>query len=399
MTLELDLDLGRLRGDTPGVDHRVHLNNAGSSLPPRPVLDAVREHLELEAEIGGYEAADAEREAIDAVYGSLAQLTGSEPRHVAVVENATAAFAQALSSIPFEPGDVILTTRADYTSNQIMYLSLRDRFGVETVRVPDAPQGGLDLEALEELLDAHHPRLVALSWMPSHSGLVQPVAEVGRLCRERDFLYLVDACQAVGQTRVDMTEIGCDFLAATGRKFLRAPRGTGFLVVSDRALEENLVPLLPDLHGAEWIGPDVWEPQPDATRFESWEFSYALVLGLGRAVEYALETGLEAIEDRARSLAAFARERLSELPGVRCLDQGSELSAICSFRLGTATWQGSGVELQNELRRLGVNTSIADASHVRLDLDEEGIAWALRVSPHAYNTRDEIEALVDALGP
>ncbi len=397
MTLDLEIDLDRLRADTPGVDHRMHLNNAGSSLPPQPVLDVVEEHLRLEAEIGGYEAADAVREAIDAVYGSLALLTGSEPRCVAVVENATAAFAQALSAIPFEAGDVILTTRADYTSNQIMYLSLRDRFGVDTVRVPDAPGGGVDLEALEELLETHRPRLVALSWMPSHSGLIQPVAEVGRLCREREVLYLVDACQAVGQTPVDVSQIGCEFLAATGRKFLRAPRGTGFLVVSDRVLEENLVPLLPDLHGAEWTGPDAWEPRPDATRFENWEFSYALVRGLGRAAEYALETGLEAIEDRARSLAAFARERLSALPGVRCLDVGAERSAICSFHVGTDRWQGTGQELQDHLRRLGINTSIADASHVRLDLHEEGIPWALRVSPHVYNTEDEIEALADAL--
>lgn len=397
MTTTRELDLDRLRNDTPGVSHRVHLNNAGSSLPPRPVLDVVREHLELEAEIGGYEAADAVREEIDAVYGSVALLTGSEPRHVALVENATVAFAQALSAVSFEAGDVILTTRADYTSNQIMYLSLRDRFGVETVRASDAPEGGVDLDALEDLLDAHRPRLVALSWMPSHSGLVQLVAEVGQLCRKWGALYLVDACQAVGQTPIQVDEIGCDFLAATGRKFLRAPRGTGFLVVSDRVLEEGLVPLLPDLHGAEWTGPDAWQPRPDATRFENWEFSYALLRGLGRAADYALEIGLDAIETRARDLATHARRRLSEVPGIRCLDRGPDLSAICSFHVGTEAWQGSGKDLQNHLRELGVNTSIADASHVRLDLDEEGIPWALRVSPHAYNTREEIEILADAL--
>ena len=393
----MTLDLDRWRADTPGVARRRHLNNAGSALPPRQVVETVREYLELEAESGGYEAADLAAGRIERVYDSMARLLGCAPHQVALVENATVAFAQALSAVPFAPGDVVLTSRADYTSNQIMFLSLADRLGVEVVRAPDAPDGGLDLPAFERLLDERRPRLVALTHAPSHSGLVQPVAEVGRRCRERGVLYLVDACQSVGQMPVSPEEIGCDFLAGTGRKFLRGPRGTGFLYVSERVLEAGLAPLLPDLHGAAWSSADSWEPVPGARRFENWEFSYALLLGLGAAAEYALEVGLHAIHDRVRELAERARERLSAIDGVACLDRGPELSAICSFEIDPRRWPGDGTSLQEELRRRRINTSIADASHVRLDLDDHGIGWALRVSPHYYNTEEEIEALAEAL--
>lgn len=393
MTVQLD----RWRADTPGVAHRRHLNNAGSALPPRQVFEAVREHLQLEAEIGGYEAADLAAGRIERVYDAMARLLGCARHQVALVENATVAFAQALSAVPFVPGDVVLTSRADYTSNQIMFLSLTDRLGVEVVRVPDGPEGGLDLAALERLLDQRRPRLVALTHVPSHSGVVQPVAQVGRRCRERGVLYLVDACQSVGQMPVSPVEIGCDFLAGTGRKFLRGPRGTGFLYVSERALEEGLAPLLPDLHGAAWSAADAWTPVVGARRFENWEFSYALLLGLGAAAEYALEVGLDVIRHRARELARRTRERLAAIGGVSCLDRGPELSAICSFEISPRRWLGDGKSLQEELRRRRINTSIADASHVRLDLDERGIGWALRVSPHYYNTWDEIEALAEVL--
>ncbi|MFW6330549.1 MAG: aminotransferase class V-fold PLP-dependent enzyme, partial [Gemmatimonadota bacterium] len=286
-------DLARWRRDTPAaLRGRIHLNNAGASLMPEPVLAMVRDHLDRETRLGGYEAADDAATRIERAYGHVATLVGAAPRNIAMVENATVAFAQALSAFDFRPGDVILTTRNDYASNQLMYLSLAERLGVEVVRAADAPEGGVDPESVRTLARERRPALVALTWVPTNSGLVQPAEAVGEICAELEVPYLVDACQAVGQMPVDVAALRCDFLAATGRKFLRGPRGTGFLFVADRALERGRRPLYLDMRGADWTAADAYRLRHDARRFENWEFAYALVLGLGEAAWYAREVGV-----------------------------------------------------------------------------------------------------------
>lgn len=387
------LDIDRLRADTPGCRERVHLNNAGAGLMPAPALRAARDHLELEARIGGYEAADARADQIAAACDAVAGLLGVAPANIAFMENATAAFNQALSSIPFQRGDVLVTSTNDYVSNQIAYLSLQARLGVEVVRAPDLPEGGVDPAAVARIIHRRGARLVALTHVPTSSGLVQAVEEVGQACRERGVLYLVDACQSVGQMPVDARAIGCDFLSATARKFLRGPRGSGFLYVSDRVLDMDLEPLLPDLRGAHWIDTDLYQPAPDATRFENWEFAYALVLATGEAVRYATRLGLDNIRERAWALADFARDTLGALDGVTVLDQGRVRSAIVSVHLAGR----DPVELVPALRERGINTSATPHAYALIDLDAKGVESTLRVSPHYYNTRAEIETLADAL--
>jgi selenocysteine lyase/cysteine desulfurase len=387
------LDVNRLRAETPGVAFGNHLNNAGSSLPPAPVHNAIRDYLKAELEMGGYEAAAAHPGAIRQAYDSVEALLGATSGSVAFVENATVAFSQALSSIPFRRGDVILTTRHDYVSNQLMYLSLAERFGVELVRAPDAPEGGVDTGAMLELLHRRRPRLVAMTHIPTNSGLVQDPVPVARAAREREIPFLLDACQSVGQMPVDVAEIGATFIAATSRKFLRGPRGSGFLWVDPEALDAGLAPLFPDLHGADWIEADLLQPAPDARRFENWEFSWALVLGTGAAARYATDCGLEAIRDRAWGLAAHLRTLLEAVDGVTVLDRGARLGAIV-----TVTVDGwTPAALVNALRNVGIRTSALERSSAVLDFDERGIEGALRLSPHAFNTEDELQGAVDAL--
>lgn len=388
------MDLTRLRAETPGCSHRTHLNNAGASLMPEPVLAAVRDHLELEARIGGYEAAAEAAPLIGQAYAAVADLLGTSPGNVAFTEHATAAFVQALSSVPLQRGDVVLTTRHDYVSNQIQYLSLAERFGVEVVRAPDAPEGGVDLQAMEELIHRRRPRLVAVTHVPTNSGLVQDVATIGGFCRARDVLYLVDACQSVGQMPVSPDAIGCDFLSATSRKFLRGPRGAGFLWVSDRALDAGLSPLFPDLRGADWVEGDLFQPAPDARRFETWEFAWALVLGTGEAARYAVRVGLDAVRERTAALASDLRGRLSTLPGVRVLDRGPELCAIV-----TVSVEGHvPADLVRALRTRGINTSSQTRLDAVLDYDAKRVEGALRISPHYFNTEADLAAAVEALG-
>ncbi len=382
-------ELNRLRAKTPGCTERIHLNNAGAALMPAPVLRAMVEHLKLESRIGGYEAAEARAAAVEDSYAAVAELLGCSPRNVAMVENATAAYQQALSSIPFAPGDVILTSANDYVSNQIMFLSLARRFRVRIVRAPEAAEGGVEVAAVARLVQTETPRLVALTHVPTNSGLVQPVEAVGRVCREAGVLYLVDACQSAGQLPLDVNAIGCDFLSATSRKFLRGPRGAGFLFVSDRALGQGLEPLFPDLQGAKWLAADRYEAAPTAQRFENWEFAYALVLGADAAVRYALGIGIERIAERTTALAALLRELLAAA-GLRVLDRGARKCGIVTVAIPGREAD----RFHRGLEERGVNSSISRRQSAVIDFSEKGVEWALRLSPHYYNTEEEIRRAV-----
>jgi selenocysteine lyase/cysteine desulfurase len=289
----LAFDPSPWRAETPAAAAgRIHLNNAGAALMAKPVLNAITAHFRRESELGGYEAADAAAADIAEAYEAVAALIGAAPRNIAVVENATVAVALALSAFDLAPGDVLLTSRNDYISNQLMYLSLAARRGVEVLRAEDLPQGGVDPDSVRTLIRRRRPRLVALTWVPTNSGLVQAAEEVGRICEEEDVPLILDACQAIGQFPVDAGALRCDFMAATARKFLRGPRGIGFLYVSDRALAQQRAPLYIDMRGAVWLDDDAYRLVADARRFENWEFAYALLMGMGEAARCAARVDL-----------------------------------------------------------------------------------------------------------
>lgn len=382
------------RAETPAaVAGRIHLNNAGAALVPRAVQDAVLHHFARENELGGYEAAAAAAAEIEEAYGWLARLIGARPRNIAMVENATAAMALALSAFDLERGDVLLTTRNDYISNQLMYLSLAARAGVSVVRADDLPEGGVDPGSVRAVIRACRPKLVALSWVPTNSGLVQPAEEVGRICEEEGVPYVLDACQAVGQLSADVGRLRCDFLAATARKFLRGPRGVGFLFVSDRVLEQGRHPLYVDMRGARWTEADAFALTDDARRFENWEFAWALVLGMGEAAKYALRVGLDEAGAHAFALAEHARASLAELPGVRVLDRGASRCAIV-----TAAFEGQDADtIVARLREQAINTSATYREWAVIDMTEKRAPSAIRISPHYYNTRREVDIAIAAL--
>jgi selenocysteine lyase/cysteine desulfurase len=386
-------EIVRWRADTPGAERVIHLNNAGAALQPTGVRDAVLRHLELEQEIGGYEAAEARVDAIRDAYEAVGRLIGASGRNVAMQQNSTVAFAQAFAAFDLRRGDLILTSRADYASNQIMYLALSRRVGVEVVRAPDAPEGGIDPQAVRELTRRRRPTVLALSWIPTNSGLVQPAESIGEICREADIPYILDACQAVGQIPVDVGRLHCDYLAAATRKFMRGPRGVGFLYVSDRALEAGAYPLTVDMHGADWTDPETFALKPDARRFEQWEISHALVLGAGAAAGYALEVGIGKARERSWALAASVRERLAEMDGIRVLDRGPSLCAIATAELGGRNAE----QVKLALRARGINTSSPLREDAVIDMDEKRAASAIRISPHYYNTADEIDRALAAL--
>lgn len=387
--MSVPIDVQRARDETPGCNEVAHFNNAGSALMPKRVYDTVVDHLALEYRIGGYEAAARRRVETADTYSAIAELIGARPDEIALVENATRAWDMAFYGFKFSPGDRILTAVSEYASNYIAFLQVAKKTGVEIIVVPNDEHGALSVDHLKELID-DRVKLIAVTHVPTNGGLVNPAAEIGAVARDAGIPYILDACQSVGQMPIDVTEIGCDVLSATGRKFLRGPRGTGFLYVSNSCLDKIEPPLL-DLHAAEWTSPDSYQMVDGAKRFENWEGYVAGRLGLGAAVRYAMEWGMENICDRVFSLAAEMRAFLAGLPGVTIRDLGSVRCGIVSFTV-------DGLEaskLAAALVSRAVNVSYAEESHTRLDMEPRGIDTMIRASVHYYNTSDEIARLCE----
>ncbi len=383
------MDLHRIRQETPGCLDHYFMNSAGASLMPQSVLDSMIDYLREEQLYGGYEVAARKEKLLAGFYIESGKLLHTNPSQIAFMTSATDAYAKALSSIPFREGDCIVTSTNDYISNQLAFLSLQQRMKVKVLRMDNLPEGGFDPDSLQRLIRTHHPRLVAITHIPTNSGLIQDVETAGNYCRENDILYLVDACQSVGQLELDVEKIGCDFLTATGRKFLRGPRGTGLLYVSQKVLDTGLAPLFLDMRGAEWQTSTSFRLVDTARRFEHWEINYSALTGLAAAIRYANEVGMVNIENYHRQLCKSLRHLLQNNAAISLLDQGTNLGSIVTFTQKDGTIEG----LRRALDRHGVRYSISLRSNAVIDFSEKGVEAAIRLSPHYFNSASEIETV------
>jgi selenocysteine lyase/cysteine desulfurase len=387
----MSLDIARLRAETPACAGLIHFNNAGSSLMPQPIYQATIDHMALEQTIGGYEAAGVADAALEDFYDAFAALLNCHRSEIAYVENATRAWDMAFYSLPLKEGDRILTAEAEYVSNFLGFLHQARRRGLEVDVAPCDASGQVDVDALERLITPK-TRLIALTHIPTQGGLVNPAEEVGAVARRHGITYLLDACQSAGQMNLDVKKIGCQLLSGTGRKFLRGPRGTGFLYVS-KDIIDRLDPPFIDLGSANWTSERTFELLPDARRFENWESYVAGRVGLRAAVRYALDLGLEPIRARVSLLAERLRASLSALPGVTVRDLGKVRSGIVTF-----TKEGEQPrDIQARLRAARIGVSVSGKSSAQLDFGRRGLTQVARASVHYFNTEDEIGVFCDRM--
>ncbi len=357
---------------------------------PEVVGNKVIEYIQHELNYGGYETAAKYSSEIDTVYSALAKYLNCTPSEIAIMENATVAWGQAYQSIPLEPGDTILTSISEYASNYIPFLQLKKRLGVAVKAIPNDDHGQIDVTALSEMIH-DRVKLIAITHVPTNGGLVNPAAKVGAIAREHDIWYLLDACQSVGQMPLNVEELGCDFLSATSRKYLRGPRGVGFLYVSQDKVSQ-IEPAVLDLQGAEWKTKEIYTARKDARKFENWESNLAGVVGLAKAVEYMLELGVERIWARIQHLADYLRSELVKIPGLEVHDLGEVKCGIVSFTSSTKVQP-----LKAQLHEAGFNVSIIQPSYTLLDMQARDLGKMIRASVHYYNTVEEIDRFVDFL--
>ena len=386
------IDIEKIRKDTLHCENKLFLSSAGCSLPPKSMFEKMHAYNKLEEEFGGYDIEAKMAHERNSFYTETAKLINCKPENISFQYSATEGFSRALSAIPFKKGDVILTTDDDYISNFIAFISLKKRFGIRILRCKTVETGELDLEDFEQIIIKEKPILIAITQVPTNSGLVQPVIEVGKLAQKYDVLYLLDACQAVGQLVVDVQAINCDFLNATGRKFLRGPRTSGFLYVSDKALGMDLEPLFIDRRGADWTDDEDYTPVKTALRFEPKEVGVEII-GLAEAVRYANEIGIKKIEAQNKIIADKLRKIIAKIPNFQLLDKGLKLSNIITFHV----LNKSLAEVDAYLKAHNIFFSQSLKSFAIIDYKKKGVDWAIRFSPHYFNTLEEMDRVGEIL--
>jgi cysteine desulfurase/selenocysteine lyase len=384
-------EIAAFRAATAGTAERIHFNNAGASLPPDVVLATVTGYLREEALLGGYEYEDANRDRLEKVYTSIARLINASVDEVAIVENASTGWHLAFNGIEFKQGDVVITSELEYVTNLIGFLNLKKNKGAEIMVIPNDAEGNFPLAALEAAISPA-TRLIAVTHIPSTAGNMLPVVEIGKIAKKHGILYLVDGCQAAGQVPIDVQEMQCDMLSATGRKYLRGPRGAGFLYVR-KEVQSKLQTLFLDGHSTKSVSEEGFQLRDDARRYELFEKNRALALGLGKAIDYALDIGVDRIWERIQYLAGLMRTRLRAVPGVTVHDSGNQQCGIVTFSV-----EGKDAKVvKDELFVRKINVSVGRASSTLLYMNKKQLTAIVRASVHYYNTEEEIDLLCGAL--
>jgi len=381
------MNIQAIRNDIVNYGDKIFLNSAGSSLMPKSVRQVIDQYLVEEESYGGYKLADMRAKDLDQLYHEAALLLNCSCDNIAFAHDATDAYIKALSSIPFQKGDIIITSQDDYASNQIQFISLQQRFGIQIKRIRTLDNGDIDLDHFEDLISEKQPTLVAITHIPTNSGKIQDVEAIGEICHQHDILYLVDACQSVGQIQVDVKKIRCDFLSMTGRKFLRGPRGTGLLYVSDKVLERQFTPLFIDGYGAKWTKNEHFEIRDSAKRFQTWEAPFALIIGLTEALRYANQIGMVNIQARNAELMTHFRSRLGDIPQLHVFDNGSQLANITTIQKNDKSL----LETEAYLQKHQVFYSVSTLEWGLIDFTQKGVEWVIRLSPHYFNTMEELD--------
>ena len=385
----VEFDLARARRETPGCELVTHFNNAAASLMPQPVLDAVIGHLTNESLMGAYEAAA--KANVGAVCDSLANLIHAEPSEVALFDNSTRAWNTAFDFLTLRPGDRVVASRSEFVNGSLTLEHAARQLGIEVEIIPCDETGQLSVEALRELMD-ERVKLIAVTHIPTNGGLVNPVAEVGRVAKDWAVPYLLDASQSLGQYPLNVKEIECDFLSAPGRKYLRGPRGTGLLYVRSEILEQLKVPT-PTQDAGTWLEDHRYVPYEGARRFEVGECYVAGRLGLGAAADYALGWGIENIWGRVQFLANRLRSQLTSLPRIQARDLGIVKGGIVSF---THEYLASD-EVMRRFSREKINVKVSPGRQSRYDMDARGLDSVVRASVHYYNSESELDRFVELL--
>ena len=372
--------------------YNIHFNNAGSSLSKKIVLSEIYNYLALEKRIGGYEAQDLEHKKLEKFYTNVSKLINSDESEISFLTNSTLAWNLVFNSIPLKKTDNIIIFENEYSSNYISILKRRRLFNKLLV-IKIKKKGLVDLEDLEKKINAD-TKLLSVNHIASQCGNVFPVKKIGEILKSKNknAIYIVDGCQSIGQIKIDVKNINCDFFTASGRKYLRGPRGTGFLYMK-KSITNKIDPIFLDMSSSN-IDKDNRIVTRISSRFmENFEHSPALKLGLSTAIEQSLVIGIKNINKRIIKLSEYFRSKVLSNKNLVLMESKDSLSGI-----NTMYFNGNDVsDIFKHLSKLGIRTYISNEKTSTLYFKKIKKKNILRISFHYFNTKKEIDCLVKVL--
>ncbi|OPA92586.1 class V aminotransferase [Pseudomonas fluorescens] len=385
------LDVQQLRDATPGCRSGiVHFNHAGASLPSQATLDAIVDQLQREARDGPMEAGEHGEVWVEKARRAAGQLLNAPASSIAFAGSGSTAWSMAFQALGhWQPGDRILVGRHEWGGN-LASMESAVQAGARVETIPCDETGAVCPLALDSMIDAQ-VKLIDLTWLPANSGLINPAKAIGEVARRHGIPYFIDAGQAVGQLPVDVQALHCDVLKSAGRKHLRGPRGTALMYVRPGFLQ-RLNPAQRDVFSAPWTA-EGFDLRNDARRFETSEVSYALLAGLGNALQEVNRLGVERTWERVLHLSERIREALREIPGICLHELGTTHSGLIAFNLNG--WDA--FELKRRLGLQRINIGANGVAYTPLDMQARGLASIARISVSPLNDEHDIETLMAAL--
>jgi len=397
------LDVERLRKDFPILSRRVrgkpliYLDNAATSQKPRAVIDAMSRFYGSEnANIhrGVHYLSEQATVAYDAVRARVARfLNAASPGEIVFTRGTTEAInlvTQSWGRSALGPGDEILITGMEHHSNIVPWQLVAGQTGATVRAVPITDAGELDLEAFDRLL-GDRTRVFAVVHVSNALGTVNPVRELVARARDRGVVTLVDGAQSAPHLPVDVQALGCDFYAFSGHK-LFGPTGVGALY-GRAALLERMPPWQGGGDMIETVTLERTTFAPPPARFEAGTPAIAEVIGLGAALEYVGSVGQAAIRAWEEELLTYASERFRELDGVRVIGTAREKASVLSFVVDGVHPHDVGAVLDDDGIAIRAGHHCAQPVMRRF-----GVPATARASFAFYNMRDEVDALVRAVG-
>ena len=397
------MDIKRLREDTPC--RNVYLNHVSTSVPPRQVVEAVSEYYCISTTFGSTSARGQSLtlDRVASARAACAQMIGSAPEEICFTANGSQAISLVAQGLELKAGDNVIVDGLSFIANAAPFLWLKKTKGIEVRFAPVTMPGITDLKGLEAMID-RSTRLISICHMPNNLGMLQPVHEIGHIAKKHSVPYMLDAANTIGMQTLNVSDIGCDFMAASGRKYLRGPSGSGFLYVNSNAAE-MLEPLVPTWNSGTWDWrEDKWDwdknlfiPAPGAARMNMGEYDFPAIFGLGRAVEYVEECGgVEKIRQRTEQLLRYLIEKMNRVPGVQILGsmRAEDYGGMVGFNIKDVPFPAVGCHLNDN--NVGVMAHSFFSPGV---LKLFGVKGVVRFCVHCWNTEDELDYAVSLLSP
>ena len=365
----------------------INFNNAGSSKPFNVVNKEIKSFLEIEKNYGGYYAVFKYKKKINTFYNNLSKLINCKKKEISFLTSTTLAWNLFFNSLKIDQNQNILIFENEYGSNLIYYKNKRHNIKIVNIK----KNGKVCFEDLKKKINKN-TKVVSLCHVASQCGNRIEVEKIFNYIKQLfpQIICVLDACQSIGQIEVDVKKINCDVLVGSGRKYLRGPRGTGFIYINDK-IREKINPMILDMKNAEIIGDKIKINKSNI--FENFEFSPSLQLGFSKAIERVNNYGIKKIEQNIICKSKYFRNKLENFHQITFFENIDTLTGINTLKIKGI----DSLQIYTYLLSKKILCSVTKSSSSLLYFQKLKVKDLLRISFHQYNSYDDIKYLVKCL--